>query len=315
MRFHPAMQMLLDQMAAVGGPPDFAAMGAQAAREFGEASAARQLPGPEIARMEALRVAGHDDTELDATLFVPKAEIGGLIVFFHGGGWVVGATAGYVSVCQLLAETSGCAILSVDYRLAPEYPFPIPAEDCYAATIWAAENVGALLGAPLPLVVAGDSAGGNLAAVVALMARDRGGPRIACQLLIFPVTDCDLRSDAYARYGTGGMLTSDTMRWFWNQYVPDEARRSDPLVSCLRAPSLAGLPPAMIEIAVHDPLRDDGEKYADRLAEEGTPTVMRRWYGLCHGFFQLATILPPAYDATSRMGADVKMLLRRLADQ
>ncbi len=302
------MQMFVDKARESGSPPDFAAMGAVAAREYGGAVATLLPPGPDMARTEQLRVAGMD-TQLDATLFVPKGEVGGLIMFFHGGGWVVGSVAGYVAVCQVLAEASGCAVLSVEYRLAPEHPFPVPVEDCYAATVWAQQNVGRLLGRDVPLIVAGDSAGGNLAAVVALMARDRKGPDIACQLLIYPVTDCDFESESYIRYATGGMLTSEAMIWFWGQYIADPAKRADPLVSCLRAESLAGLPPAMVEIATHDPLRTDGERYADRLAEDGTATVMRRWYGLCHGFFQMATILPPAGDAARRMGSDLKVML------
>jgi acetyl esterase len=309
MPLHPMMQMFVDATNGEGGRPDFVAIGPVAARAFGESVNDRLAPGPAMARTEKLRVAGYDGAELDATLLVPPGEIKGLLVFLHGGGWVVGSTAGYIPVCQVLAAESQCAILSVDYRLAPEHPFPVPAEDCYAATQWAAENCESLLGASLPLVVGGDSAGGNLAAVVALMARDRGGPALACQLLIYPATDCDLNSDSYQRYSTGGLLPSDLMRWFWDQYIADEAARANPLASCLRAESLAGLPHAMVEIAVHDPLRSDGEKYAERLAAEGVPVTERHWHGLCHGFFQMATILPPAGDAARMMGADLKALL------
>lgn len=309
MRLHPMMQMFVDAMDGEGGRPDFAAMGPVAARAFGEAVNVRLAPGPAMARTEQLRFPGYDGAELNATLLIPQGEPKALLVFFHGGGWVVGSAAGYIPVCQVLAAASQCAILSVDYRLAPEYPFPVPVEDCYAATLWAAENCASLLGQALPLVVGGDSAGGNLAAVVALLARDRGGPALACQLLIFPVTDCDVKSDSYQRYSTGGLLSSDLMRWFWDQYIADEAMRANPLASCLRADSLAGLPHAMIEIAAHDPLRTEGEKYAERLAAEGVSVIERRWHGLCHGFFQMATILPPSGDAVRIMGADLRALL------
>lgn len=309
MRLHPMMQMFVDAMDGEGGRPDFAAIGPVAARAFGEAVNERLAPGPTMARTDKLRVAGYDGAELDATLLVPHGELKGLLVFFHGGGWVVGSSAGYVPVCQLLAAASQCAILSVDYRLAPEHPFPVPVEDCYAATQWAADNCVSLLGTALPLVVAGDSAGGNLAAVVALMARDRGGPALACQLLIFPVTDCDVNNLSYQQYSTGGLLSSDLMRWFWDQYIADETARTNPMAACLRADSLADLPQAMVEIAGHDPLRSEGEKYAERLAAEGVPVIERHWHGLCHGFFQLATILPPAGDAARMMGADLKTLL------
>ena len=309
MRLHPIMQMFVDAMDGAGGRPDFAAMGPAAAREFAEAANERLAPGPAMARTEQLRVPGHDGAELGATLLVPHGEAKALLVFFHGGGWVVGSAAGYVPVCQMLAAASQCAILSVDYRLAPEHPFPVPVEDCYAATRWAADNCASLLGTALPLVVGGDSAGGNLAAVAALMARDRGGPALACQLLIFPVTDCDVNSASYERYSTGGLLTSDLMRWFWDQYIADAAARANPLASCLRAESLADLPPAMVEIAAHDPLRTEGEKYAERLSAEGVAVIERHWHGLCHGFFQLATILPPAGDAVRMMGTDLRTLL------
>lgn len=309
MPLHPMMQMFVDAMDGKGGRPDFAAIGPVAARAFGEAVNDRLAPGPAMARTEQLRIAGSGGAELDATLLVPLGEIKGLLVFFHGGGWVVGSAAGYIPVCQVLAAASQCAILSVDYRLAPEHPFPVPVEDCYAATRWAADNCARLLGTALPLVVGGDSAGGNLAAAVTLMARDRSGPALACQLLIYPSTDSDLNSDSYQRYSTGGLLSSDLMRWFWDQYVADKTARANPLISCLRAESLAGLPHTMVEIAAHDPLRSDGERYAERLAAEGVPVTERHWHGLCHGFFQMATILPPAGDAARMMGADLKALL------
>jgi acetyl esterase len=311
MTLDPDMKAFADQTAAAGMPPDFARIGAVAARAMGDAIRAVLPPGPDMARVEDLCIDGHG-CQLDARLFVPHGDIVGLIVFYHGGGWVLGSIDGYDAVCRRLAVAAGSAILSVGYRLAPEYPAPTPAQDCFAALGWADAHMETVLGGRVPIVVAGDSAGGNLAAVVALMARDRRGPKIDVQLLIYPVTDADFTTASYAQYGTGGMLTADAMKWFWSQYVADPALRVDPLISPLRAADLSGLPRAMVEIAVHDPLRDEGEAYADRLAEAGVPTVMRRWYGLCHGYIQMATILRPAGVSTDRIGADLGALLRAL---
>ncbi len=304
MALDPHMKAFVDQALAAGMPPDFRAVGAVAAREQSAAAGAMMGTGPEMAKVSDV-VAPLPSAPLPARLYIPNGRLSALIVFYHGGGWVLGDIAAYDAPARRLAMASHCAVLSVAYRLAPEHAFPTTVEDCYAALKWAADQVPQLTGEALPLAVAGDSAGGNLAAVVALMARDRHGPKIALQCLIYPVTDADFTTPSYREFATGYLLTADAMRWFWDQYVPDTARRSDPMASPLRATSLAGLPAAMVETAGIDALRDEGESYAQALKKAGVKATLRRWDGLVHGFFQFAMILPPAGEAVDRMGTDI----------
>ena len=206
------------------------------------------------------------------------------LVYFHGGGWVLGGLDSHDGICRALANRVGCMVVSVDYHLAPEVRFPGAAEDCYAATRWVAEH-GAEIGAdPARIAVGGDSAGGNLAAVVALMARDRGGPALALQILIYPVTAPHFETSSYIANAQGYGLERADMIWFWDHYVPDAAERSNPYAAPLNAAELRGLPPALVITAEYDPLCDEGEAYADRLREAGVPTTLTRYAGQIHGF-------------------------------
>lgn len=307
MPLHPAMQAMVDARLAAGIPP-FHVMGLAGARQMSDAAAGIIPAGPELPRVEDLEIAGADGL-LPARLYVPTETPVALIVFYHGGGWVLGSIAGYDSVCRRLAMISRCAVLSVEYRLAPEHVFPAAADDSYAAACWAEANCQALLGAQLPIVVAGDSAGGNLAAVVSLMARDRQGPQIALQCLIFPVTDYDPDRSSFSAFAEGGLLTTEAMLWFWDQYVPEIAQRSDVRVSPLRAPDLGGLPPAIIELAGHDPLLDEGRAYADALIASGVPTTVHCHDDLSHGYFQLEALLPPAREAVDALAISLREAL------
>ena len=190
-----------------------------------------------------------------------------------------------------------CLVVSVDYRLAPEHPFPAAPEDCYAATAWLAEHCAELGGDPARLAVGGDSAGGNLAAAVALMARERGGPPLAHQLLIYPVTDYAFDTASYRENAEGYMLTLPLMEWFWNHYLADPAQGDNELASPLRAASLAQLPPATVITAEFDPLRDEGEAYAQRLSDAGVKTEMTRYDGVFHGFFGMGAAIDKAKQA------------------
>ena len=212
-----------------------------------------------------------------------------VIVYFHGGGWVIGDLDTHDRTTRRLAKTLGAVVVSVDYRLAPEAPWPAAAEDAYAAATWAREHYG-----PRRLVVAGDSAGGNLAAVVSLMARDRGGPPIDHQLLVYPVTDHGFDTLSYTENAEGYFLTRTHMEWYWGHYLGDEGDGSHPYASPLQAEDLSGLPPATVLTAELDPLRDEGEAYAAALAEAGVPTEARRADGMFHGFFGLDEFLPEA---------------------
>ena len=182
-----------------------------------------------------------------------------------------------------------------DYRLAPEYRYPTAVLDAQAALAWAADRMGDIAGGPVPLIVAGDSAGGNLAAVVALLAR-AGGPPLAAQVLVYPVTDCDFATTSYTDPANQLLLTAESMAWFWDHYAPDPAARLHPDASPLRAPVLSGLPPAIVLTAEHDVLRDEGELYATRLIKAGVPVQHRRFAGQMHGFFTMAGVLPGSAD-------------------
>jgi acetyl esterase len=219
------------------------------------------------------------------------------LVFFHGGGWVIGDLATHDGICRALANHAGGVVASVDYRRAPEHRFPVAAEDALAATRWVAAE-GRRLGIdPSRLAVGGDSAGGNLAAVVALMARDRGGPPLVHQLLVYPVTEHRFDTPSYRENADGYNLTRDAMRWFWGHYLERPEDGKNPYASPLLAPSLAGLPPALLMTAEYDPLRDEGESYATRLREAGVPTTLTRYPGQIHGFFRMTNQMDQAREA------------------
>jgi acetyl esterase len=216
------------------------------------------------------------------------------VLFFHGGGWVVGTLDSHDDVCRSLCRRAGCVVVSVDYRLSPEVKFPAGLDDCFAALRWVAANAGAVHVDPRRIAVAGDSAGGNLAAAVALMARDRGGPAIAFQALLYPVTAAYFDTSSYHANATGYGLTRDTMIWFWKQYLAGAEDGQNPYAAPLRARSLSGLPPAFVATAGYDVLRDEGEAYAARLANEGVPVRAVRYAALHHGFIRLAAAFADA---------------------
>jgi acetyl esterase len=226
-------------------------------------------------------------------LYTPAAAAptpGPLLVYYHGGGWVQGSVETHDTGCRLLAHLSGVRVLSVDYRLAPEHPYPAAVDDAIAAYAWAAGH-GDVLGAdPARLAVGGDSAGGNLAAVVALAARDDERLPAACfQLLLYPVTDVAAKSVSYKTFSSGYLLTESGMDWYIANYLPDATRRTEPRASPLRAPDLSGLPPAYVATCIPDVLRDEGEAYAARLREAGV-TVATQRHDQIHGFFNTSVI-------------------------
>jgi acetyl esterase len=232
-----------------------------------------------------------------------------LIVHFHGGGFVFCNLDTHAPLCRTLAAKSGCAVVSVDYRLAPEHPFPNPLEDCYHATQWLVSRANDLRVDAGRLAVAGDSAGGNLAIGVSRLARERRGARLRYQALIYPVTDAACDNSSWRELGQGYMLSRDWMLWAWECYVPDPAHRGDPLVSPLRAADLAGLPPASVITADHDPLRDEGEAYAARLRDAGVAVTARRYLGVIHGFASLPYATPLANRALGDVAADLRAAL------
>jgi acetyl esterase len=280
-----ATTQLLSQMAATGGKP-LHEMTPEEARGFGAALADLAGPAPRMARVEEHRVQ-RDGADALVRLLIPPAHVQGAIVYYHGGGWVLGNINESDTMARKLAERTSCAVALVEYRLAPEHRYPAAVDDSYAALCWVGEHLQELAGRDVPLIVAGDSAGGNLAAVVAQRARDRGGPAISLQVLIYPVTDADFARPSYTDPENQLLLTREAMVWFWDHYLPDADRRREPDASPLHAADLSGLPPAVVLTAEHDVLRDEGEEYAARLAAAGVPVEVKRHPGQTHGFFTL----------------------------
>jgi acetyl esterase/lipase len=262
-----------------------------------ERSEDRTIPGP-----------GGD---IPARVYSPAAEaVLPVVVYFHGGGWCIGDIASYDGVCRKLATASGLTVVSVDYRLAPEHTFPCAAEDCYAATRWIAEHADELGVDGTRLAVAGDSAGGNLAAVTAIFARDRGAPTIAFQLLAYPVIDGTMSFPSYKENAEGYLLTADDMAWFYEQYAGEGTDRKDPVLSPLYTPDLSGLPPALVISAEYDPLRDEGEAYADALQQAGVSARASRYDGMVHGFLPLDNVIPAAAGAMEEAAAALRNALK-----
>lgn len=218
------------------------------------------------------------------------------LLYLHGGGWVIGVPETHEDICRILGNAVGAVVVSPDYRLAPEHPFPAAVEDCAATLTWMNDEAGTLGIDPKRILVAGDSAGGNLAAVLALMARDGPVPPVVGQVLLYPVTDQSQASDSYRRYATEFGLTAEGMRWFRDHYLPDGADLSDWRASPLCAASLRNVAPAFIVLAGHDVLYDEGLAYAERLRAESRADI-RTWPGQIHGFLSMGRVIPEARDA------------------
>ena len=326
MPLDPQAQLVLDQLQA-SGVPDLADLGVEAARNL-FAAMQPPTPGAPMERVENRSIPGPAG-EIPIRFYAPgkaaerprseaKPNEGGppqdlqpVLVYFHGGGFVIGSLETHDHTCRALARASGCSVVSVDYRLAPESKFPAAPDDCYAATAWVADH-GAELGIdPSRMAVGGDSAGGNLAAVVSQLARSRGGPPLEFQLLVYPVTDRAFETPSYLANAEGYLLTRKTMIWFWDQYLEREERGAEPLASPLRAEKLEGLPPALVLTAEFDPLRDEGEAYAERLREAGVPTVCRRYDGMFHGFFSMGELIETGTRALEDAGSALREALAR----
>ncbi|MCZ6792190.1 MAG: alpha/beta hydrolase, partial [Planctomycetota bacterium] len=310
----PEVQEVLDEAARLA-PPDFDTLSPDEARREMLALAPPVDPERAARLVEDRRLPGPRG-EIPVRLYHPPGDDVGtppVTVYFHGGGWVVGCIETHHALCHALAAESACLVASVDYRLAPEHPFPAAVDDALVATRWLAENAATVGADGGRLAVAGDSAGGNLAAVVSLLARDLGGPPIRFQALVYPVTDCDLSTASYLENAEGYLLTRARMRWFWDHYIPidreRESERADPRASPLRSVNVAGLPPALVLTAEFDPLRDEGEAYARRLQESGVPTVLSRYDGVVHGFFRMTARLRRAREALDQVAAALRQAL------
>lgn len=296
-------QAFLDLLAGFEGP-GIEALGPETARQV---FAGMTAPAPDapVASVEDRTIDGPDGHELPIRVYVPEGE--GpfpLHVTYHGGGFVIGNLDTHHANAQTISSKAGVVVVSVDYRLAPEHPYPAAPEDSYAALVWAVEHADELGADASRLTVSGDSAGGNLAAVVSAMARDRGGPPIALQVLVYPVTEPEGEFPSRVENGEGYFLTSATMDWFHECYLQGQA--PEPYNAPLRIPDMAGMPPALVLTAEYDPLRDEGEAYAARLEEAGVAVTCTRYEGMIHGFASMPTLIDRAGDAHDQIAAALR---------
>ena len=285
MALDSATTKFLEEMADWGKKP-VSECTPEEARALASRIAGLAGPAPEMRRVEERTIDGVEGSVILRVL-TPFEYVRGVLVYYHGGGWVTGSIDEYETVARKLAERTSCAVVLVDYRLAPEHRYPAAVNDSYAALEWVGKHISDIAGEDVPLIIAGDGSGGNLAAVTAMRARDRGGPNITLQALIYPVTDADFERPSYLNPRNQLLLTRGDVMWSWDHYLPEAARRGEPEASPLRSESLHELPPAVILTAEYDVLRDEGEAYAARLQEAGVPVELQRYARQMHGFFTL----------------------------
>ncbi len=273
---------------------------------------ASPVPPQEIYRVEDRHIPG-PVAQIPIRIYTPQARLPlGVLIYFHGGGWVLGGLESHDNLCRALANAAGCLVVSVDYRLAPEHPFPAAPNDCYAATKWIAANAASFGGDPQRLAVGGDSAGGNLAAAISLMARDGGGPALQLQVLFYPVTDASMDFPSMREFADDGYLLSGAdMKWFWGHYLDETRDGANPLASPLRAKNLSGLPPALIQTASHDPLRDEGEAFADALKRAGTKVTCTRYEGVTHGFVSFFDLVDKGKEGIRQAADAIRAAFRK----
>jgi acetyl esterase len=287
MPLDPQVQTLMDQMAALNAPP-IHTLTPELVRMGIKMQLADETDEPESVAQVVNRTIPGPAGEIPVRIYTPAGS-GPFpaLVFFHGGGWVICDLDTHDNLCRDLCNAVGCVVVSVDYRLAPEHKFPAAPEDCYAATQWVAENAVEINTIAGKIAIGGDSAGGNLTAVVAQMARDQGGPSFTLQLLIYPATDFTYDGPSIHENGQDYFLTVDDMNWFMNHYLNSDTDKKNPLASPLQSANLRGLPTALVITAEYDPLRDEGEAYGKRLKEAGVPVTISRYNGVIHGFLSL----------------------------
>jgi acetyl esterase len=300
MPLDPQARAVLDLLNSLGTPP----LGTVPAPEARLAAAARPVPpGAPVARVDNRTIPGPAG-EIPVRIYYSKesASAQPVLVWYHGGGWVLGTLDSVDHTCRELANSANCILVSVDYRLAPEHKFPACPDDCEAAYAWVLENAASIGGDPHRVAVGGDSAGGNLAAVVCLRAREHGLRLPVFQLLVYPVTDFDFERPSYVDNAEGYMLTRLSMRWFWEQYVDNADDMAHPHASPSRAADLSGLPPALVITAEFDPLRDEGEAFGEQLRKAGVPVTITRYDGMIHGFFGMFGAIDKGREAVREAG-------------
>lgn len=305
MAVNESTRAFLEQAQAMGVKPFHQYSPAECKALFSQLSASFGN-GPQVWQVREESVTS-GDSAVRLRLFLPDGRARGILLYCHGGGWVMGSADDYDAFVRRLVVSTGWAVGLVDYRLAPEHPFPAPLEDCWSALLWLAEHAPQLLGPNLDLVVAGDSAGGNLAAVLARRARDLGAPRIAAQILAYPVVQAEMTYPSQSDPDCQLLLSQNDMDWFWDLYDPRRDGRTSPDGAPLLAADLRGLPPALVFTAGYDPLRDEGIDYAERLNAAGVPVFHRSYAEDMHGF----VTLPPLASSVDAL-RDVRDFLSKI---
>lgn len=302
------MAGVIERMVRAGHPPLHQLMPAQAKAAYEKGAAVLEVPKPELARVEDLQIPARDGTALPARLYAPSAEALPVLLYLHGGGFTVGSVATHDILCRVLARDAGIAVVSLDYRLAPEHRFPTAVNDAWDALRHLAGEGGAALGLDgARLAVGGDSAGGTLSAVCAILARDAAVP-LALQLLIYPGTTARQDTDSHRRFADGPVLTEALVTWFFAQYI-DDAQRDDWRFAPLNADDVDGVAPAWIGLAECDPLVDEGVQYADKLRSAGVPVDLEIYRGVVHEFVKMGRAVPEAQAAHAHMAAALRAAL------
>jgi len=308
-KLYPEVRTLLEANEAEGGPAIETLSPGEARQAAIDALKAVAGQPEEIGRVEDLRIP-HPERPIPIRIYSPAAEgPSPCLVYFHGGGWVLCDLDTHDAVCRAIARRAGAVVVAVDYRLSPEHKFPAAVEDCFAATQWVAANAARLAVDPRRIAVGGDSAGGNLSAVMCLKSRDEGSPALALQVLVYPVTNlASFDTPSYREFAEGYYLTRAEMEWFRGHYLARSEDARSPYASPLLAPELRGLPPALVITAECDTLRDEGEAYAKRLAEAGVEVTCTRYGGMIHPFFSLGGVFSQGRRAIEQVAAAVRGL-------
>lgn len=307
----PQARDVIDYLASLGLPPIDRVPAPEARRQYRETRAALRPPVPDVAEVRDLSAGGTGGPPVPLRLYRPADGVLPAFIFFHGGGWVVGDLDTHDVICRQIASLARAAVIAVDYRLAPEHRFPAAADDAWSATAWTAAHAAALGIDPGRLAVGGDSAGGGLAAVVALMARDSRRLRLALQVLVYPVLDLRAQTESYAAYAEGYLLTRAAMQWYIAQYAPAAEAVTDWRASPLLAPWVHGVAPALVLAAELDPLVDEGAAYARRLEGARVPVQYHRIDGMVHGFLTMGGKVDAANRAAETIAAALRAAFTR----
>ncbi len=301
------MAGVVERMQRAGSPPMDALLPAEAKLAYEKGAGVLEVPKPELARIEDFHIAARDGHALPARFYAPSAARLPLLLYLHGGGFTVGSVATHDTLCRVLAQRSGCAVVSLDYRLAPEHRFPTAVDDAWDALAFLARQADALGADAGRLAVGGDSAGGTLAAVCAIQARDAGLP-LALQLLFYPGTTARQDTDSHRRFAGGPLLDQGLISWFFAQYI-DDADRDDWRFAPLNAHDVDGVAPAWFGLAECDPLVDEGIAYADKLRAAGVPVDMEIYRGVIHEFVKMGRAIPEALTAQADAAAALRTAL------